>query len=332
MNPGRGIWFLPLALAVLVFLLFGEGYSEESVQVIMPCRFNLVPWTLDSIRKILARDLEHPVSLIIRPITGPNPTEDFATDTFYLLEEGFSDGMRQAGLASSSWELDLYWVLACNKDYMPAVASAPPSDLNGFFALLRKVREKNPEMFPWFESLYSANTVLRLKRSFEADEGEESTTMAVPVGSGTTRRFRRSPIRILHAALDAKFLNPLSIEADEGMAFDVFEARDTVFSTLWVTDEFFESPLSTGIVSSLTREIGFFPFPCVKGSPRIPRTRFTLWAFGSPARGPLPKRSAGRGASPEKGFGFEDLMGKDELRWQKKSFGSFYDRLVQGEF
>ncbi len=272
--------------------------------VVLPSRVTLVPWVLDAVRRIVERGLGRTISLSVRPAAGFTPDEPGLERSWLLLEDGDTPPV---GRAASGLRLSLYWLLGVRTDLLTPVASASPATLDEFREILGRLRARPSPVFPWFESLYSPMTL----RCFEvalATDGSGQGFAALPP---------------LQQALDQKLLNPFSIDSDEALAFDVFEAGDAVFTTMWVPGE--ALPVGSLLRGTLTRAV-FVPLPGPEGPVPVPRLDFTLW---TPVGGSPPALAPGvvLASAP-----FTSLVLDPRLdeRWIRFAFPQAYDCLVQG--
>ncbi len=272
--------------------------------VVLPSRVNLVPWVLDAVRRILERGLNRTIALSVRPAAGFSADEPGLERSWLLLEDGDPPPV---GREATGLRLSLHWVLGVRADLLAPVASAGPTTLSEFREILVRLRARPAPVFPWFESLYSPMTL----RCFEV-----AWATGVPEQGFTALPF-------LQHALDQKLLNPFSIDADEALAFDVFEAGDTVFATMWVPGE--ALPVGSLLRGTLTRAL-FMPLPGPQGPAPVPRLDFTLW---TPVGRAAPVLAPGviTASAP---FVARPLEARLDERWIRFAFPEAYDRLVRG--
>ncbi len=301
-SGSRGI----LLLAVLLLFPTVSGVCD-TLEILMPSRLNFPSWVLDSLRKRMGTMLAHEVSLHLLPIsTEPGPV-DVASVPLLLIEEGTHLASVSANMRPTPITLHVFWMLGTRMDLLAPVASAPPANLPEFDDLLEKLRLHTPEHYPWFESLEAPLTLFRLRQA-----------------------MRSGPIDITPAriqkALDRKWLNPYSLESDESLAHEVFEAGDAVFTSLWVPGDAIASPAS---VASGT--IRFSPFPGPAGPTAVPHIRLRLWADRDDPRW------SGRTAAlfvPSRDIGHAVFLPCDipsERLWVKREGSRYFNRLVEGE-
>ncbi len=236
----------------------------ENQEVILSCRIAPLPWVLDSIRVELSEKLKRPVTLIVRPASYVISLNEIASGALLLTERvQLPEKLECVGVG-----IGLVWCLGVRVSELEKVASGCPQTFSELLKYSELIRKSNNDGYPWFESLYGSHTLLRLENALGAPEKSGSDDV---VGSNSS-----SLISLLHDALDRKLINPLSLEADETMAFDVLEAGDCVFASLWIPERLFLHPKKD---SRKFKELRFVSFPGRNGPISPPRITFHLFSL-----------------------------------------------------
>ena len=301
--PGiRGL----LLLTVLLLAPTASGVCD-TLEILMPSRLNFPSWVLDSLRKRIGTMLAHDVSLHLFPIsTEPGPV-DVASVPLLLIEEGTHLASVAADMRPTSITLDVFWMLGTRMDQLAGIASSPPATLPEFYGLLEKLRNRNQDHYPWFESLEAPLTLFRLRQAMR--KGANDVTPAH-----------------LQNALDKKWLNPYSLESDESLAHEVFEAGDAVFTSLWIPGD---AIASSAFVA--TGAVRFSPFPGPEGPTPVPHIRLRLWAnrddprwSGRPVTPFIPSKEIENAV-------FLPCDIPSERLWVKREGSRYFNRLIEGE-
>ncbi|MBI3038456.1 hypothetical protein HYY75_05310 [bacterium] len=148
---------------------------------------------------------------------------------------------------------------------MSLTSFSPPRSLSEFLKTLENLRTLDSYIFPWFEPFYDRNTLFRLKQAISGNILSNSAKQEV---STRSKEF----VSFIHQALNRKLLNPLSMEADGNLSYEVFEAGDSTFSTFWIL----QSELIPNTRSSKNSDVRFTPFPGKTDFSPIPRMTFRL--------------------------------------------------------
>jgi|GEM_PF-818737 len=311
---------------IVVFLLAvfprASFAATEALQIVIPSRLPLLPKTLDTLRRKLNHDLKHKVSLSFRQISTAFTPDDVSSGTLILAEEGFIPDPAKFDLRKTNWRITFVWVLAVKEDMLSNIASSCPGDLDSFMGQLAELKKIHPESFPWFESLNSPNTMLRLERAMSPNGDNRSTFVSVhEAASGTFK----NAVKVLQKALDEKLLNPLSLEADETLSCEVYEAGDSVFSSMWMFEDFLASGPRLLVAFKNTL---FFPFPGPDGKTSLPKIKFHLWVPSKILE--IASDNIKLSSTAEaKEIGECDFA--QETAWIKENFSMLYDELLRGE-
>lgn len=301
--PGfRGI----LLLAALLAFPATTGLCD-TLEILMPSRLNFPSWVLDSLRKRVGTMLAHDVSLHLLPISTESGPVDVASVSLLLIEEGMHLASVAANMRPTPITLHVFWMLGTRMDLLAPIASAPPASLSEFEDLLEELRLHTPDHYPWFESLEAPLTLFRLRQAMRAG----------PVDIAPTR---------IQKALDKKWLNPYSLESDESLAHEVFEAGDAVFTSLWVPGDAVAS-----LASVATGTIRFSPFPGSTGPTPIPHIRLRLWVDRDDPRWSSHTDAAFVPSREIEHAVFLPCDIPSERLWVKREGSRYFNRLVEGE-
>jgi hypothetical protein len=349
--PGRLV--RRMIAVMMVSSLMGIGWAAETWQIYLPTRLPFVSQTLDETRKILEHKLGgRRVALTVHSLFSAPGSDREAEDgrggpSLLLVETGAEIGVVPAGAHLTPITMDFLWLFGIHEDLMCEVGVALPTTTTEWASAMSALRARDPFKYPWFSSLYSHHTLLRLQDVLEgpADSPAQGATGTASGNDPVAARFeppdfwrRASPLEIIQQCFDSGFLNPLTIESDEALAFEVFEARDAVFTTVWLPREALASD------SSLRKSLGnpvFLPFPArdPEHPTAVPVVRYRLWCVDEVLVAREPRLSAtipgnndpgeGRGI-PQ--FPLERLCSyAADLAWITGEYPSLYDRLVTGE-
>lgn len=306
-----------LFLGFLLLFCLGADHEVSGTpgQVACLSRTNFPAWIFDSLRTRLQRDLKQTVNLLVLPASGPVSIEAIASSGYCLLEVGTSPGEVPGNWTLTPFSYSLLWVLAIREKENSQAEFQPPRNLEEFMAQCENWKKENPQKFPWFDSLFSPTTLLRIQRAVEG-----------PASSGAV-------IPLLQKALQDKILNPLSMEADESLAYEVLDGEDCLFSSQWIPQDFlFDPPL----LSKNPAGFRFAPFP---GKIReVPRITFRLYDLGnvketkSGPSGPDLPEPDGESVSPWTDAPFAECRFPEEARWIESEFTILYRTLVKAGY
>jgi len=304
-----------LALVLLGLAGWGAPLAaspEPAVRLVVLANVPLSPWCLDSLRALFLPAWPR-LSIIPRLATPGLALEDLATGSYFLVDErDIADQDLRVRLLPTGISLDLVRLLAVDTAALASAGLGIPSDRDSWKATLQTLRELSPDLFPWFEALYSPATL----RYLEAPFG--------PTGPGTAREA----IAFLRQALARKWLNPLSLEADETAAFEVLEARDTVFSSLWVPAQTLDLPPDR---RPWPPEIRFVPLPGPLAPAEVPHLHLGLYRLtGSGYPGGIASLIPERKALPATTT-LAPFSAVEDQAWGRRFFTGHYESILRGE-
>ena len=323
-----------LILAALFICLYGLctpahalQLEPEGVTVLFPCRFSLPAKILDLIKRDLEKSIRRKTLLQVYPVTSATLLPAWSAGTCLLLEDGFPRPSATEGWRPASCSIMLGWGLVVRADVLASPGIRLGSDRDQFLQTLRRTKEQHPERFPWFEALFSEQSLLSLRKALGADTLANGGAASADRSAGEDWHTG-GVMRFLQGALDAKLLNPLSIEADENLAFEVLDAGDAACSTLWAPLWAFDSPeRGRDIMASAV----MIPFPQPPAAvPVVPTVLFRLWTREPGLSGAGEARVASTTAD-----GRRHLVPVDvhfDLEWIRTRFSPLYDRLIMGDF
>lgn len=327
-----------LFLAVFVSALLSPACAwgidrSNPAQVFLPTRMSLPPLALGSLRELLERRLGRSVSLLLRPASSAFSLEDISSQTLLLTEFGAVPQGFPLACSPASLSCAMAWVLAAHRSIFERVASAPPRTIDNLFELMNRARilkereQPGDVTYPWFESLFFPPTLYHLDH-FSHDWRERGGTSP---SAGTAG--------LLHLAMAEGILNPLSVEADENLANEVFEAGDSIFNTMWFPID----PAHADISGMVASDLVFFPFPGIDGPVEVPRVDLRLlvpnggpdWAMLHPTALPsVPQQREGDLSRVCLGYASWTWLlcdAAEEAEWTSVRFPSLYGKLIRGE-
>lgn len=311
--PGFFLFF------IFFFVLSGSLYAKS---VIMVSRLDFVPAMLEMVKLNLEHSLKTPISLTFQPVLNTNPIQLRRKPDLLLVENGFPiqslpDDYQQIPNA----EMSLVWVLGLNSKAAEFLGNKKIKNLKEFAQLLMKVKLAKPAMFPWFEAIFSKNTFFNLNSVL----GEDMNTFS---NSSEQRHFWncKGTVQILHQAMAEELLNPLSLEADELLAFDVFRSGDCIATSFWVPIDYIINPK---IAMAYLGNVSLIPFPTMDGKGIMPKVTLNIWQKKSDKSKLLLANSC---LIKSDEYNLMECNFQDSLNWIKDKHIERYDRLVVGDF
>lgn len=311
-NKSAVVLLLTLLLLVIVAPL------PAATRVFLSSRLEFTPALLDMLRRTLMKKLDVPDTIILQPVNDNTVAGKEASGSLVLLEHGMDKSLLPEGYMAASVSLDLVWVLAANLR-VPDLPVSETLNAEQFAALLHDLREQSPDSYPWFEALSSRVNL----RNFDVLFAEAAGQAAYATSSASLPFWRqRDSIAFLYRAIEEHVLNPLSVEADLGLAMDVFEASDAMFVSHWVPVEFLDD-------ERLCREnmgkVRLLPFPAFDNKKYL---RIRLCLYAPPTVHFSPTDTDCQQADER----FIDLDYRADAEWIEKKSGDKYDALIMGNF
>jgi hypothetical protein len=314
-----------LILQILVLLLLLQQPASSplygATRVFLCSRLEFTPALLDMLRRSVARQLGINDTIILQPLENPGSVTLEASGSLVLIEHGMDTSFLPEGYKPANTHIDLAWALVASMR-IPGLPIDQPVDGERFATLLQDLKKQSPERYPWFESLNSKVTLRNFDVLF-AGFAQQGKSDAQTIASAAAKPFwqQSDAIVFLYRAIEEHLLNPFSIEADLGLAMNVFEADDAMFVSQWVPVEFLDD-------ERLCREnlgkVRLLPFP-VFGNHRYPRIRLCLYSqLGSYAEPDTDPHA------PDERF--IDLDYVADMEWIEKKSADSYDALIIGGF
>ncbi|PKL50272.1 MAG: hypothetical protein CVV42_03185 [Candidatus Riflebacteria bacterium HGW-Riflebacteria-2] len=313
-----------LILQMLVLLLFVQQSAPlaAATRVFLCSRLEFTPALLDMLRRSFARRLSLNDTIILQPVENTGNLSREASGSLILVEHGMDTSLLPEGYRKSNAHIDLVWALVASLR-IPGLPIDQAVDGERFVVLLRELKKQSPDSYPWFEALSSKVTLRNFDVLFAGIAGQKDAGQAP--ASATEKPFwqESDSIIYLYRAIEEHLLNPFSIEADLGLAMNVFEADDAMFVSQWIPAEFLDD-------ERLCREnlgkVRLLPFP-VLGNSRYPRIRLCLYSQATVASASYQEDA---GAVPDERF--IDLDYIADMEWIEKKSSDRYDALIIGGF
>ncbi|MGM0600645.1 MAG: hypothetical protein ACQETH_12615, partial [Candidatus Rifleibacteriota bacterium] len=255
---------------IIIFILLLtplESAVAETTRVEMVSTLDFVAEMLEMVKFNLIPPESENLTLIFQPWIKNSSIKIDKRTNFVLLQEGISRADIKSDFVETSQKVDLVWLMLVKEEFYRQLDSKEVNLLN-FFHILESDFCKNNYKYPWFESLYSKNTLL----NFINVLGEAKNR-----GTNKKKSFARQDgaIKILYRAIEEGVLNPLSLEASQQLALSVFRANDSVCCTLWVPYDLLISDARA--YHSIAGEFEVIAFPRPDGKAVLPKIRFNLW-------------------------------------------------------
>jgi hypothetical protein len=294
-----------------------KSASNDPCRIIMVSRIDFVPEVLEMVHKSLRRRTRQNISLVYHPFKQKLDIEGDLRNSYLLIEKGFEDLYNLENFFPTDMALQLAWVLIAKKDFAAKI-DQNNFNLAAFGEALKAQKGEASHTYPWFEALYTKDTLLNITSALDA----------LPVATFTQNLHfwqQKNAIGVLCKAMEHGLLNPLSVEADQILATKVFLAADSVCFTSWVPIEVLsnETFLNDTFKSSVT-----MPFPSHNKAEQTPKISFSLW------------QRNGVEQIEFKDMDFADIVGyrftqsdiDAYFEWLHNDFSPLYDRLIMGDY
>lgn len=324
-KPGKAYFNTALPGFFMFIFLIGFMFLTSILNaktMIMVSRLDFVPAMLEMVKLNLEENLKFPISLNFQPVLNNKPIFVRRKPDYLLVEKGFPDkslpiGYRQVPDA----EISLVWVLGLNSQAAKYLKNDGINNLKEFAQFLMRIKKAKPSIFPWFEAIFSKNTFYNL--NVVLGEGNRNSTRIFD-----NKQFwnYKGAVEILHQAMTEELLNPLSLEADELLAFDVFRAGDCMATSFWVPIEYI---IDSNKAASYLGEVSLMPFPTIGGKGIVPQVTLNLWQKIDDT---MKLNVANSCLTKSKEFTLLESSFQETLDWTKDKFVERYDKLVVGDF
>ena len=312
--------FSGVFLLVLLFILtFSVSHATT---VTMISRLDFAPGMLEMVKLDLERSLQTKVSLNFQPVLKTQQISLRKSQDLLLVENGFPEEMlpQNYELIPDS-EVSLVWVLGLSDKAKELMNEEKIINLKDFGKLLIKLKKQNPSTFPWFESLFSKNTLFNLNLVLGEDE-------KIALNPSVKQDFwlYKDAVKVLYEAMGDELLNPLSLESDELLAFNVFMSGDCAATSLWVPSEFL---IKQEVASKFLGNVLLLPFPSVEGKAVVPKVSFHIYKYSeSKFKGVV----ASICIEKNEFYSFVDCKFQKALSWINSKYAERYDQLLVGDY
>ena len=293
--------------------------THDRIKIIS--RIDFAPPLFEMIRKSYEQKSGKPCHIEFQPADDLENLKNDDPGILLLVEEGINPALLAPDYSQASFSLELVWLLAVRGEALKMI-DTPTLTLEKFAQLVAKLKQTNPNHFPWFEPLCSKNTL----RNFclLLDKNPAST---LPDQSINKKAFwqRSKAASILYGAIENELLNPFSFEADLALAMNVFSEADAEFVSHWVPVDYLQNR------QLAENEMGksiLMPFPTFDGSAKIPRMRFNMW---QPVSAKPFTAHAFSVTNATDSFSFIDQNFASESAWIKDKYAEQYDSMIMGE-
>jgi len=313
-------------IKLLCLLLFLQQITivpvSAAARVFLCSRLEFTPALLDMLRRSVGRTLGINDAVILQPLQDTASLAREASGSLILIEHGMDISFLPHGYQVSATHIDLVWVLVAS---MRVPGLPITSSLGGeeFATLLHELKEQSPDCYPWFESLSSRVTLRNFDILFKYALAQDTALTPATASSAAKPFWQQSDSIIsLYRAIEEHLLNPFSIEADLGLAMNVFEAGDAMFVSQWVPAEFLDD-------DRLCREnmgkVRLLPFPLLNNQKYL-RIRLCLCTSEQ-----VDQNTPAADAHPPDER-FIDLDYIADMEWIEKMAADRYDALIMGGF
>lgn len=309
-----------LLLICLVVSFFPEPiHGSSDCNVGLLSRIDFAPALLEMISRELERTTGRHFSLIFQPVEASGSVNFNDTPPLMLVENGIPESMLPEGLEKTGLAINLVWVLAAGRDVTQVIGSQPLT-LDKFAALLTELRQNDPQRFPWFEPLLSKNTM----RNFCLLYGEKAQKTSTKRHRAAMFHQQPHAAAMLYRAIEAELLNPLSVEADLGLAMEVFAAGDADFVSYWIPQNYLNND---ALRPAELNGVSFTPFPLAGGGTILPRLTLNLWKSKE-------QQIASIASPADPVLTIDEIVELDflsETAWINSLYPANYDALIVGD-
>jgi hypothetical protein len=316
----QAINFIQIVVISAMLVISPKPSMAETTRIEMISTLDFVAEVLEMVKLNLIPSQTRNLTLIFQPWVKNNPGNIDRRTDFILLQEGIQNDKIIEDFAATGQKIDLVWVLLVKKRLYEQLNGAR-LDLLSFSHALQSDFCKNNYKYPWFESLYSKNTLLNFIKVL----GEAKKS-----GINKNKTFARQDgaIKILYRAIEDGILNPLSLEASQQLALNVFRANDSVCCTLWVPYDLLVA--DDQAYHSIAGDFKVLAFPRAEGKAVIPKISFSLWKRKN-TRAALRIKVVEKTHKKSDWEFIEPDIFKD-AQWIEAKFAQTYDRLIMGDF
>lgn len=312
-------------LRLLLLLLLLQQLTVVSLpaatRVFLCSRLEFTPALLDMLRRSFSRKLGRAATIILQPVENLANVARDASGSLLLIENGMENSLLPEDYVAVM-HLDLVWAMVASLR-MPGLSLDQSLDGEQFVTLLRELKRQAPDRYPWFESLNSRVTLRNFDLLFNSAAIQAGVSTESVAGADQKKLWLQpDAIIYLYQAIEEHLLNPFSIEADLGLAMNVFEADDAWFVSQWVPADFLGD-------DRLCREnlgkVRLLPLPIFNNT-KYPRLRLCL--YGPPSAGFKSLEDVCRPTDEN----FIDLDYQADMEWIEKKSADKYDALIMGGF
>ncbi|GAB4267037.1 MAG: hypothetical protein Kow0029_01250 [Candidatus Rifleibacteriota bacterium] len=299
------------------FMSAANPNLADSFRAIMISQIDFVPEVLELVRKSFSLNTSANITLIFQPFEANRSIQPDHNSSLLLIEEGIDTDNIDNDFEKLDLKMSLAWVMVARADFF--AENLRKVTLKDFAESLSRLKKESPYTYPWFESLYSKNTLL----NFSIVWGEEKR-----FGPIKSLPFWQQPgaVRSLYRAMEEGLLNPLSVESDQLLAAKVFMAGDSSCFSLWVPVGLLGNEKLISEV--LGKKVCVFPLPTKDGNEIIPRLDFAMWKRKSAEDIEFNDLQGNVTAS----YSFKLRSHENSLSWMNKNYLKAYDQLIMGEF
>jgi hypothetical protein len=318
---------LRLVCLLLLVQLLAAGTVTAATRVFLCSRLEFTPALLDMLRRSFAQKLGVKDTIILQPVEEADKVAEEASGSLLLIEHGMGEKFLPAGYTACGLHLDLAWVMVASLR-VPGLPIKQPLTGEKFVSLLYDLKKQSPDRYPWFESLSSRVTLRNFELLFNHTHEQSPCQHGISPASATARLLwqQKDAIVYLYRAIEEHLLNPFSIEADLGLAMNVFAADDAMFVSQWVPVEFLDDEL---LCQENLGKVRLLPFP-VCDNQRYLRIRLCLYSkSGSQLR---PESAVDAASGDYEDGRFIDLDYHSDMEWIEKKSADRYDALIMGDF